>query len=112
MKSIIQEYWINKTKDEVKFQKAPFPVDKSFEKTLLMATPLIGKELKNIYKSHGVYLNHWFGGLLYITVQICYGLQYLNMCLSGYMNAPTEPILLALKHGIEYLMHHPHESIM
>ena len=34
------------------------------------------------------------------------------MRLIGYMNAPTEPDLLALKHGMGYLMHHPHEPIM
>ena len=34
------------------------------------------------------------------------------MLLSGYMNTPTEPAFLALCHDMEYLMHHPHESIM
>ena len=34
------------------------------------------------------------------------------MHLSGYMNTPTKPDLLALKYGMEYLMHHPHELIM
>ena len=34
------------------------------------------------------------------------------MWISGYMNAPIEPNFLALKHGMEYLMHHPHEPIM
>ena len=47
MKNIIQEYWGGETKDEVKFQKSPFPVDISFEHTLFMATPIIGEELKN-----------------------------------------------------------------
>ena len=47
-----------------------------------------------------------------ITVQTCYDIQYLTMRLSGYMNAPTEPVILALKHGMEYHMQHPHEPIM
>ena len=34
------------------------------------------------------------------------------MRLSIYMNAPTEPVFMALKHGMEYIMHHPHEPIM
>ena len=34
------------------------------------------------------------------------------MRISGYMNAPIEPAFLALKHGVEYLMHHPHKPIM
>ena len=46
------------------------------------------------------------------TVQTHYDLQYLTMHLSGYMNASPEPDLLAIKHEMEYLMHHPHESIM
>ena len=32
MKNIIQEYWGTETKDEVKFQKSPFPTDTFFEK--------------------------------------------------------------------------------
>ena len=34
------------------------------------------------------------------------------MSLSGCMNAPTEPDFIDLKHGMEYIMHHPHESII
>ena len=49
---------------------------------------------------------------MHITVQTRYGIQYITMNLSGYMNAPTEPAFLALKHGMEYLMHHTHETIM
>ena len=112
MKDIIQEYWGTKIKDEVKFQKSTFPTDTSFEQTLFMSTPLIVSELKQIEKTHGGSLNHWFGGLMNITVQTCYDLQYLTIQLSGYMNASTEPAFLALKHGMEYLMHHPHEPIM
>ena len=37
-----------KTKDEVKFQKLPFPVDTSFEKEFFLDTPLIGEKLKQI----------------------------------------------------------------
>ena len=77
-----------------------------------MATPLIGSELKQIEKSHGGSLNHWVGGLMHITVQTHCDLQYLIMCLSGYMNAPTEPAFIYIKHGMEYLMHHPHEPII
>ena len=53
IKSIIQEYWVTKTKDEIKYQKFPFPVDTSFKNTLFMDTPLIGEELKQIERSHG-----------------------------------------------------------
>ena len=77
-----------------------------------MATPIIGEELNQIEKSHGGSLNHWFGGLIRLIVQTRYDLQYLTMHLSFYMNAPTEPDFLALKHDMEYLMHRPHEPIM
>ena len=43
MKNIIQEYWATKTKDEVKFQKSPFPKNTSFEHTLFVATHMIGE---------------------------------------------------------------------
>ena len=112
MKNIIQEYWRTKTKYEVKFQKSKFPVDTSLKNTLFMAKTLIVEELKQIEKSHGVSLNHWVGGIIYITIQTCYELQYLTMRLSGYTNAPTEPDFLALKHGMEYLLHHPNETII
>ena len=89
-----------KAKDEVKFKQYPLPTDTSFEQTLLMATPIIGSELKQMEKSHGRYLNQWVGGIMHITVQTCYDIQYLTMRHSGYMNAPTEPAFLALKHGM------------
>ena len=47
-----------------------------------------------------------------ITVQNLYDIQYLTMRLSGYTNAPKEPALLALRHGMDHLMHHPHEPMM
>ena len=34
------------------------------------------------------------------------------MRLSGYMNSPTEPAFIDLKHGMKYLMYHPREPIM
>ena len=34
------------------------------------------------------------------------------MSLIGYMNALTEPYFISIKHGMEYVMQHPHESIM
>ena len=77
-----------------------------------MDTTLIGEDLKQIDKLSGGSLNHWVGGLMHITVQTSYDLQYLTICLSVYMNTPTEPTFLALVHGMEYLMHHPHEPIM
>ena len=49
---------------------------------------------------------------MHTTVQTHYDLQYLTMRLSGYMNAPTEPAFIALKHVMEYHMHHPHEIIV
>ena len=64
IKSIIQEYWGTKKKDEVEFQKPTFPVENYLEKILFMATPLIVEDLKQIEKSHGVSLNHWVGGLM------------------------------------------------
>ena len=76
-----------------------------------MDTPLIGEEMKQTEKLHGGYLNHWVGGLMHITVQTRYNLQYLTMYLSGYRNSPTEPDLLDLKHDMEYPMHHTHEPI-
>ena len=101
-----------KTKDEVKFQQSPFQVDTPLEHAFFVDTPLIVEELKQIYKLHCGSLNHWVGGLVHITIQTCYDFQYLTMRLSGYMNAPTEPSFLDLKHGMEYLMHHLHESIV
>ena len=90
----------------------PFPVDTSFEHTLFRDTILIGEELKKNDKSHEGSLNHWVGGIMHITFQTCYDLQYLTMRLSVYINSPTEHVFLALKHGMEYLMHHPYEPIM
>ena len=34
------------------------------------------------------------------------------MCLSGFMNSPTEPAFLALIHGMKYIMNHLNEPIM
>ena len=34
------------------------------------------------------------------------------MTLSDYMNAPIKSDFIDLKHGMEYLIHHPHEPIM
>ena len=79
MKNIIQDYWVTKTEYEVKFQQFPFPTDTSFEHTLFMATPLIVAELKQIEKIYRGYLNHWVGGLMHITVQTCYEVQYPTM---------------------------------
>ena len=112
MKNAIQEYWETKTKDEVKFLQSPFTVDISFEHKLFMYTYVIGKELKQIDRSHGGSLNHRVGGLMHVTVQTCYAFQYITMHLSGYMNPPTEPDFLALKHGMGYLVNHPHETIV
>ena len=77
-----------------------------------MNTHIIEEELKQIEKSHGGSLNHWVGGIIHITFQTKYDIQYLTMRLSGYMNSPTEPAFIDLKHGMEYLMHHTHEPIM
>ena len=77
-----------------------------------MAAPIIGVELNQIEKSHGRSLNHWIGGLMHITVQNWYDIQYLTMHLSGYMNAQIEPDFFALKHDMEYILPHPHEPIM
>ena len=49
---------------------------------------------------------------MHITVKTSYDLQYLTMRLSGYINSPAEPAFVALRHGMEYLMHHPHEPII
>ena len=100
MKNIIQEYWGTKTEYEVKFQKSAFPTDNSFEQILFIATPLILSELKKIEKSHEGSLDQWVGGLMHITVQTSYDLQYLTMCLIGYMNAPKEPAFLDIKYGM------------
>ena len=82
------------------------------EHKLFMATPIIREELKQINKSHGGSLNQWVGGLMHTTVQTRYDLQYIKIRLSGYMNAPTQPAFISLKHDMEYLMHDPHETIM
>ena len=94
MKNIIQKYRATKTIDEVKLHQPLFPVDTSFVNTLFMDTPYIEK-------SHGGSLNHWVGGLMHITLQTHFDLQYLTMLPSGYINAPTEPDFLALKHVVE-----------
>ena len=65
-----------------------------------MDTPFIEEELKQTDKSHGGSFNHWVGGLMHITVQTRYDLQYLTMKLSGYMNAPTEPDFISFRHGM------------
>ena len=77
-----------------------------------MDTPLVVEELGKIDKSRVGSLNHWVGGLVHITVQTRYYLQYLTMVLVSYMKSLTEVSLLALNHGMEYLMHNPHEPII
>ena len=72
-----------------------------------MDTNLIVEELKEMEKYHGGSINHWFGGIIHITVQNRYDLQYLTMHLSGYINAPTEPAFLDLKYVMYYLMNNP-----
>ena len=49
---------------------------------------------------------------MHITVQTRYHLQYPTMRLGGYMDSLTEPAFTSLKNDMEYLMHHPEESIM
>ena len=49
---------------------------------------------------------------MHITVKTWYELQYLTMQLSGYMNGPTESVFFTLFHGMEYIMHHTHKTIM
>ena len=44
-----------------------------------MDTPLIGEELKKLEQTHGVSLNQWAVGIMHITVQIHYELQYITM---------------------------------
>ena len=90
---------IGKKKDEVKFQQYQFPIDTSFEQTLFMAKPIIGEDLKN-WEKHGASLNHWVVGLMHITVQTRYDIQYITMQLSGYMNVPAELAFPPLKHGM------------
>ena len=65
-----------------------------------MATPLIGEELKQLKNSHGLSLNNCVVGRMHITDQTCYDIQYLTMRLSGYINAPKEPLFLSLRHGM------------
>ena len=77
-----------------------------------MSTPLIGKEMKKIEKSHGCSLDHWVGGLMHITVQTHYDIKYLTMHLSVYMNATPETSFITLRHGTKYLMYHPHKPIV
>ena len=76
-----------------------------------MSTCLIVEELKQIEKSQGGSLNHWVSGLMHLTIQTSYDLEYLTMSLSGYMNSLTKHDLLDFRHGMEYLMHHAHEPI-
>ena len=64
-------------------------MDTYFENTLFLDTHLIGEGLNQIDKSNGGSLNYWFGGLMLITTQTCYDIQYLNMCLTRYMDSPT-----------------------
>ena len=77
-----------------------------------MATTIIGDKLKQVEKYHGVSLNHWVGGIMHITVQTLYDTQYLTMRWIGYKNNTKEPEFLDLRHGMEYLMNHPHKPIM
>ena len=87
-------------------------MDTYFEKTIFVAIPIIGEDLKQIDKLHGLSLNHWVGGIMHITFQTRYDIQYLIMLLDGYMNAPIEPDFISLKNYMEYIMHHTHEPIM
>ena len=75
-------------------------MDTSFENKLFVATLLIGEDMKKIENSHSGSLNNWVGGLMHITVQTQYDLQYITTRLSGYMNSPAELDFLALRHGM------------
>ena len=87
-------------------------MDIFFEKKLFVDTPLIEEYLKQIENSHEGSLNHWFSGLMHITVQTCYNLWYLTIRLIGYINALTETALPACRDDMENLMKHPHKSIV
>ena len=76
-----------------------------------MAAPLIGNYSRK-RKSHGRSLNYWVEGLIHITIQALYDIKYITMSLSGYINYPIEPEFLALRYGMEYIMHPPHEPIL
>ena len=49
----IQEYWGTNTKEEMKFQKLPFPIDASYDTDIFMDTPLIGEDFKRFEQTHG-----------------------------------------------------------
>ena len=48
IKTIIHEYWVTKTKEEVNFHKLAFPVYTQLEKEIFVTPPLIGDEFKEI----------------------------------------------------------------
>ena len=49
---------------------------------------------------------------MHLTVQTHYDIQCLTIELGVYMNPPTEPLFISLRHGMEYLMHHTREPII
>jgi len=112
IKTIVNAYWKDTPRENIKNQSSPFPTDPKFERILFKAIPLVGDKLKQVEKQHGGSLNHWVGGLMHVQVVTRYDLAYACMRLSGYMSAPTLPAFQALHHTMQFLYHHQHEPIM
>ena len=70
---------------------------------------MIVGNLKNVENNHGVTLNHWFGGIFFITVQTFHDIQYLTIIFSGYINIPIDLLFGYLGDGVQYLIHNQHE---
>ena len=102
----------NKDKRRGTFLEIAFSSRHVFWQVPLHGNTSFWRQIKTNWKSHGGSLNHWVGYIVHLTVQTHYDIQCLTIELGVYMNPPTEPLFISLRHGMEYLMHHPHELII
>ena len=102
----------NKDKRRGTFLEIAFSSRHVFWQVPLHGNTSFWRQIKTNWKSHGGSLNHWVGYIVHLTVQTHYDIQCLTIELGVYMNPPTEPLFISLRHGMEYLMHHPREHIM
>ena len=77
------------------------PYGCKIRKNLFPATHLVvANNIKSIEDKQGIYLNHLVGSLIHVTVQTIYDMNYMLMCLSGYMNILSVPVFRSLRHSM------------
>lgn len=111
IKEVLNPYWSNKNRDNIRKRTGPFPTDPQVEHEIMNATILEGKALKDLETRYHGSMYKWSGSGLHIAVQSRYDLAYAQMRISGMMSAPSETSFNLLHHMMEYLYHNPHLPI-